>query len=73
MGVVKCDWWLKGKGRGGGNHKLSIFLGEHVHIGGFDMLDLSVYRPVNQDRSSQFTDYKTHEKKSWNCNNGTHK
>lgn len=34
VGVVKCDWWVGGKGGGGEDHKhnLSIFPAEHVHV-----------------------------------------
>lgn len=34
-------------------------------VGGYNMLDLRLYRPVNPDQSGQFTSYKTHGKWSW--------
>lgn len=37
-------------------------------VGRYNVLDLSVYRPVNPDQSSQFTVYETHGKWSWDSN-----
>lgn len=49
---------------------VSMSIYEHIGalVGGCNMLDLLVYKPVNPDQSSQFTNCKTHGEWSWSCN-----
>lgn len=74
-----CKMWLVGgreRWRGRESQTQSIYFPSRAcpcsRGGGFYVLDLRVYRPVNADQSSQFTAYRTQGKWSRNCNKIIH-